>query len=85
MAKNILVTGATGYLGSQIVISLVKKGFNVIILKRKSSSLRRFKLVAENIKMYDIENINLSHIIEVNHIDTIIHTATAYGRNGETL
>ena len=85
MPKNILVTGASGYLGSQIVIALVNKGFNVIILKRKTSALSRISYVIEHIKCYDVEDADFENIIALNRVDTIIHTATAYGRKGESL
>ena len=44
-AKNILITGATGFVGSYLTRFLVKKGFtNVVCLKRATS---RMDLVAE--------------------------------------
>ena len=30
--KNILVTGGTGYIGSHTCISLIKSGYNVVII-----------------------------------------------------
>ena len=35
MAKSILVTGATGFIGSRLVNSLIDKGYNVTSLVRK--------------------------------------------------
>ena len=35
MAKSILVTGATGFIGSRLVSSLIDKGYNVTSLIRK--------------------------------------------------
>ena len=35
MAKSILVTGATGFIGSRLVNSLIDKGYNVTSLIRK--------------------------------------------------
>ena len=36
MKKTILLTGATGYLGSYLAKALVDKGYKLIILKEKT-------------------------------------------------
>lgn len=48
--KNILVTGATGFLGSHIAEELVNQGFNVIALKRSTSNLWRCESFKDQIK-----------------------------------
>ncbi len=40
MAKNILVTGGTGYIGSHTVVELIQSGFNPIVLDNFSNSHR---------------------------------------------
>ena len=37
--KNILLTGANGYLGSKLLPALLESGHNISALKRKSSNL----------------------------------------------
>ena len=83
MKKTILITGATGYLGSHLTHALVAAGHSVAVLKRKSSSLVRLEGVLPQIRLFDIED-GLEKPFQVSgHIDVVIHVATCYGRNGE--
>mgnify|MGYP001106448037 CR=1 FL=1 len=38
MAKKILVTGGTGYIGSHTVVDLIETGFDVVIIDNLSNS-----------------------------------------------
>ncbi|MDD2828634.1 MAG: NAD(P)-dependent oxidoreductase [Sulfuricurvum sp.] len=78
---TILLTGATGFLGSHILDALVAQGHTVIILKRSSSKLNRIKHLINNIVMYDIDKQHLADIFKKFHIEMIIHCATNYGRS----
>ncbi len=40
---NILLTGATGFLGSHLLAELIKKGYKVIIFKRSFSDVWRIE------------------------------------------
>lgn len=85
MKKNILLTGATGYLGSKLANALVSNGYKLIILKRKSSSLSRILSIIADVTIFDVENLDYSELFDSNvKIDVIIHTAANYGRNNET-
>ncbi len=84
MSKKILLTGGTGYLGSNLLAALLKHDYTLVLLKRKSSSLKRITEYTNMIRMYDIEDISYKEVITQNSIDTIIHLAACYGRNGET-
>ena len=47
---NILVTGATGFVGSHICVKLLEKGYNVFLLVRRNktqTSVERFKQIAD--------------------------------------
>ena len=81
---NILLTGATGFLGSHILKELVhKKQYKIIVLKRSFSNIKSIKKVLNNynnIKVYDIDKCDLEKAFKENTIDTIIHCATSYGR-----
>ncbi len=78
--KKILVTGATGFLGSRLLLNLVRKEYNVIILKRTFSNTWRIKDALPQIKSYDIDKIDVERIFNENEIGSIIHLATDYGR-----
>jgi nucleoside-diphosphate-sugar epimerase len=82
---KILLTGATGFLGSAILKALVKNKRDIIILKRSFSDTFRIKALSDFITSYDIDNVELEQIFN-NHksIDAVIHTATCYGRKNET-
>jgi len=86
MPKKILMTGITGYLGSQLAKTLLAKGFDVIALKRKSSSMGRIEPILNEITLYDLEVLDHNEPFQSHpEIDAVIHTATCYGRNNETV
>lgn len=83
---RIVLTGVTGYLGSNLAIALLKHGHSVIGLKRGSSSTNRINNIIDSLTLVDIERINFDSIFhEYGRIDVIIHTATNYGRNNDTI
>ena len=72
MAKQILITGATGLVGKSLVSSLQKSGYQLSILSRKQKSIK-------DVKVYDVlgrlidnkQNVNslsvsLNNIIKTN-------------------
>ncbi len=82
---KVLVTGATGYLGSHLVKALLEQDHRVIILKRSTSDTRRIAEVLPRLESYDVDRCELSLPFEEHGlIDAIMHTATAYGRRGES-
>ena len=78
--RCVLVTGATGFLGSRLLLNLVKKGYNVIVLKRSFSNTWRIKDALSQTKSYDIDKIDIERVFNENEIEGIIHLATDYGR-----
>ncbi len=86
MLKKILITGITGFLGSFLAKAFLGAGYEVIALKRKSSSLSRIKSILPNVILYDIDELDFAVLFK-NHaqIAAVIHTATCYGRNGESI
>ncbi len=81
---TILLTGATGFLGSHILEGLLEKNYDVIILKRSFSNCWRIEEFLKQVVSYDIDQVSLDSVFEENSINAIIHTATCYGRHGET-
>lgn len=78
--KKILITGATGFLGSHLLPTLIEKGYDVIILKRSFSNTWRIQNVLSQIKSYDIDKTDMKKIFDENEIGGIIHLATDYGK-----
>ena len=66
---SILLTGATGFLGSKILNSLSKEKYSIIILKRSTSSLKRIKHFTNNQILYTVvyilNNLLLFHFINL--------------------
>lgn len=86
MKQTVLVTGATGFLGSHLVKILLKKDYDVIILKRSFSNTWRINDVLSRLTSYDIDVCNLEQPFqEAGKIDSVIHTSTNQGRNHETI
>lgn len=81
MTKTILLTGATGFLGSHLLAKFLDNCFDVVILKRSFSNVDRIKKYIPHIKSYDIDKIELDTVFKENKIDIVVHTATNYGRN----
>lgn len=82
---TVLLTGATGFLGSKVTEFLLKDNFRVLILLRKESNLDRIKDVLDDknlVKIY-LDEKNFESTISQFTIDIVIHTATCYGRNDE--
>lgn len=81
---RIFLTGVTGYLGSHLTIALLTNGYEVVGLKRKSSSLHRIESILPKLSLHNLEDADMSELFtRYGNIDAVIHTATCYGRNGE--
>jgi CDP-paratose synthetase len=83
---NILITGASGYLGSKLTKRLVSDDHKVTILLRETSSLSRLSSCSDNFIIERFSDLSEVHkIIKRVEPEVIIHTACLYGRNGELI
>jgi nucleoside-diphosphate-sugar epimerase len=86
MKKKILLTGVTGFLGSHLATKILAAGYEIVALKRTSSSMRRVESIQSNIEFIDIDDLDYEKLFrDHGKIDAIIHTATCYGRNSESV
>lgn len=70
--RKVLVTGASGFIGSHLIRKLVQKGANVITLSKSKNLL--IKKITSNIGK--VENFKLlNKLIKTYNIDTIFHLA----------
>jgi nucleoside-diphosphate-sugar epimerase len=78
----IILTGSTGFLGSALLQKLLEREDEVIAIKRSTSSTARLSHCLGNprLRMLDIDLEDPLKCFEEGRIDTIIHTATEYGR-----
>ncbi|WOG25819.1 NAD(P)-dependent oxidoreductase [Endozoicomonas sp. 8E] len=81
---NILVTGATGYLGRALIEKLVKGNNNITALVRKSSNIRLLESYMPANRFYHIEN-SLDCIFDEIDIDLIINCIVCYQRANESV
>lgn len=75
---TVLLTGATGFLGSHLLEALIHQGYSVVVLKRSTSNLWRIEHLAGQYKSYDVDVQSISKIFEHEIIDIVIHMATLY-------
>lgn len=53
--KRIFVTGATGFIGSNLVRKLIEKDYDVYILNRKSSNLQLIEDIKDKLHIFEYE------------------------------
>lgn len=74
---KLLLTGATGFLGSHVLRALIDAGHTVTITLRKSSALSRISDLEGSFEMVDSEDMAGAFSRPQ---DAVIHCATSYGR-----
>lgn len=79
--KKILMTGATGFLGSNLLKELIKQEFEVTILKRSFSNIDRIKDLIKFVKFFNLDKTSIEGIFKKVKVDVVLHCATSYGRS----
>lgn len=79
--QTVLITGITGFLGSNLARALIQNGYSVLGLKREGSKTTRIEDLAGKISTIDYGYDNLTAMLNQNNVNTVIHTACDYGRN----
>lgn len=69
MEKHILLTGATGMLGKELIKDLLKKGYQVSVLSRKPQQIDQVKVFLWNVDQQEIDTDCITGV------DSIIHLA----------
>lgn len=79
---NILLTGATGFIGSFVAEKLLKEGHSVFCTKRPASSLWRLDNIKERIFFITLDSLSdIPKIFFKRQIEMIVHLAGAYIKN----
>lgn len=73
--KRILITGVTGFLGSNIARRLIQDGFELIATKRTTSRFDKCQDIANDIIWIDVEKNDWKDNIRAQEPDMLIHTA----------
>lgn len=71
MGQEILITGATGFIGSYVTKDLLAKGYNVTAISRKKH-IDNVKVIHADVANMDVEKI----AYEVGNCDAVIHLAS---------
>ena len=80
---KVLITGATGYLGSRLLRRIVAlPHYTPIVLKRSDSDDSRIAELLTSIRSYEIDRHGLEPAFREQPIDAVIHLATNYGGTG---
>lgn len=82
---NILLTGATGFLGSVLTHFYIKKGLFVFGVIRGNSDTSRIQDILSYPHFKPVSPSSLEKTFKENAIEAVVHTATSYGREGEDI
>ncbi len=79
--STLLITGASGYLGSRVTKQLLEKGHTVLALTRNE---RDVPAPHQNLRICPLDKVTPQDVFSQHKIDGVFHFATCYGRGGQT-
>lgn len=74
-ALQIVLTGATGFIGSAVLKELVSRGHRAVVLARNSSNLQKIAALPADILSCDQSESDLAAMLRDRHPDVFIHLA----------
>ncbi|MBC7113374.1 MAG: NAD-dependent epimerase/dehydratase family protein [Candidatus Methanomethyliales bacterium] len=80
---KVLVTGASGFLGGHLVRELVRQGYSVVGMVRKTSNIRKLEDLGLEVRFGDLTD-GSSLIEATKGIDVIMHLAAYYTFSGKS-
>ena len=82
---TVVLTGATGFIGSHVLKVFIARGWNVKAVKRSTSSLDRVNKVKGDGKLtwHDIDRVGIETLFSGGGINAVVHLATNYGKDCE--
>jgi len=80
-----VITGGSGFLGSELTTAFVRQGHRVLVLKHRESRLTRLAPILRDVTLFDLEDGVAAPFEAGSFVNAVIHTATCYGRRAESL
>ena len=78
--KTVLITGATGFLGSHVCQEFVRRGYKILAYRRSQSDCSRLSGIKDQVWWFDVADGYETPFAESRQIDSVVHLATNYGR-----
>jgi len=76
--QHVLLTGATGFIGSHLLQALLSQGYRVTILKRSTSDTWRIEHLLDQVSTYDVDQVVIEEAFKADKVDVVVHLATLY-------
>lgn len=82
MKKGIIITGASGFIGSYLLKSIVDEGvFEPIVLLKSTSDTFRINEVLPKCKVYRVDEADMEDMFTENDVCGVVHLATYYKKS----